>query len=78
MPPAPFTLGDGGSGRRSSCGSAQTAARRAIVPPSRSSPGGKCFNQTSEFESVYKDTLSSDLLSWCFSYSYLPYNGCTN
>lgn len=43
VPRAPFSPSDGGSGRRSSCGSAQSAIRRAVVPPSRSSPIGECL-----------------------------------
>ncbi|MCJ8740210.1 hypothetical protein PDJAM_G00056230 [Pangasius djambal] len=38
VPRAPFSPSDGGGGRRSSCGSAQSANRRSIVPPSRGSP----------------------------------------
>ncbi|XP_058269457.1 microtubule-associated tumor suppressor candidate 2 isoform X2 [Hemibagrus wyckioides] len=38
VPRAPFSPGDGGTGRRSSCGSAQTANRRSVVPSSRGSP----------------------------------------
>ncbi|KAK3531304.1 hypothetical protein QTP70_016276 [Hemibagrus guttatus] len=38
VPRAPFSPGDGGTGRQSSCGSAQSANRRSVVPPSRGSP----------------------------------------
>lgn len=40
VPHAPFAPSDGDSGRRSSCGSAQSANRRSMVPPQRGSPLG--------------------------------------
>ncbi|KAF5895940.1 microtubule-associated tumor suppressor candidate 2-like isoform X1, partial [Clarias magur] len=38
VPRAPFSPSEGGSGRRSSCGNAQSANRRSMVPPLRGSP----------------------------------------
>ncbi|XP_053362786.1 microtubule-associated tumor suppressor candidate 2 isoform X2 [Clarias gariepinus] len=38
VPRAPFSPSDGGSGRRSSCGNAQSANRRYMVSPLRGSP----------------------------------------
>lgn len=47
VPHAPFSPSDGGSRRRSSCGSAQSANRRSVVPPPHGSPAGECLHQAS-------------------------------